>query len=65
MSAAHRATGIAYSTILDLAHGVSTPRPRTAFRLEQWSRRAGRSHGVYIDAARTVLDVAPQTGTDG
>ena len=41
---AHRATGIAYTTIHDLAHAhVGTPRIETLRKLEAWSRAVAAS----------------------
>jgi len=55
MTAAHRVTGIAYSTIHDLAHGrVDSPRRDTLLRLEEWSKKAGAVHGFFISAQLTM-----------
>ena len=52
---AHRATGIAYTTIHDLAHAhVGTPRIETLRKLEAWSRAVGATHGVYLSASKTL-----------
>lgn len=54
MTDAHRATGVAYSTIFDLAKGrIESPRARTLAKLEEWSRKAGKTHGVYLSEVAT------------
>jgi hypothetical protein len=59
MTDAHLATRIAYSTVLDIAHGKCSPRVKTVKRLEQWSREAAAAHGIYLSAARTLGLDAP------
>jgi len=65
MSDAHLATGLAYSTVNDVAkqHHESAPRIDTLKRLERWSRDAGAQHGVYISAALT-LGLVDHTASD-
>lgn len=54
---AHRATGISYTTINDISKGrVETPRKRTLRALQEWSKKAGAPHSVFISAA-LVLSV--------
>lgn len=55
LSDAHRATGISYTTIHDLAHSrTGTPRRETVLRLEEWSKVAGVTHAVFISAPKTM-----------
>jgi len=63
---AHRATGIAYSTIHDIAakDGMQ-PRKDTLQRLQDWSLRAAALHGVYISALRTLgIEELARTGSE-
>jgi len=64
---AHRATGIAYSTIHDIAtKPVIGPRRDTLEKLQAWSLEVGRAHGVYLSAMLTLgIEALPSTGTEG
>lgn len=52
-------TGLAYSTLHDIARGeTEAPRIETLLRLERWSRaKVMPTHGVYISAAHTLADL--------
>lgn len=65
MTDALHGTGLAYSTINDVAksHHESAPRVETLRKLERWSRVAGAPHNVFISAAVT-LGLAEHTAND-
>lgn len=63
---AHAATRIAYSTLCDIASGLSTqPRKETLKRLERWSRTVSDEFHISVALSLGFAEPAalPATGT--